>query len=848
MKHSIRCLALLLLPSVPRSGAIAHEQTTHGAITMAALRESARFQDALAESRLAEMPLSHDWVRLAMLAGKDIHIPGRSAGDHLIAGSVLEDGVPTPLTGELAQFRSARCLRHFMNRDMEGLFGDGDLGTELHFASAQQWGEWGGDALMENTFTWEHALDQYAQSVLAETFEDRRIAFERCLVAIGCNLHLLQDQFSPAHTRDDPHPGHALGFPFTAEGLLAEFAMGSSLLESEGPFFVNMSENQFDHAIVPLIWAPTHAEYFHKAVNWTANRFFSDDTIFELLERPNSSDVELSDDDTCWYLPSLEADKYALSRSPDIAGTKLAYRWSLVMPSILSRDWSLLGSECDESEGLPQGRESLTVVKSNLRHLIPEATGYSAGLLDHFFRGRLDVDQDENGDLIVTNRSASSGSGLNTLIGGTISIVRREDLRHDLLLRDLGVGTVTAGGYLRIPRGLLWREGSLGAPVATLYLVYDGTIGEERGIVITAFDYVDRDGICDQLCAPFTIAPAGDVDGDGFPDLVEGYYQLPLPFPIPDLPWARIVSPRGCREIAVLPAEHFAAQGIQAGFGASGIGDVDGDGRSDLLLGGSLAGLRSAWLVSGASLQILERVPDPWGSQVEVAGLLGDLDDDGRDEFLIELDRGGAFVASALPFSLRYPIAGEAEFVPDGSGDGRPDLRIRTSSLTYLVSGLDGAAIQLPSSDDQPPYDFVFYGERKPIRDLDGDGLAELFCSDPLDDSMPGIMVLSGRNGDPIWSHEYGDSVDAGWIGDYDGGGDDEAVLTTFSGGTLLYRLISTRDGLDVIEPVSTFTEGMYRTLIGTLIGDLEGDGAPERLFASSKPGCWGIQFGGVEW
>lgn len=831
--------ALSLFSSLPRP----HEQTTHGAITKSAAKESARFEAALAEARLDSLPLSATWILLAKKAGEDICIPGTTARDHLIAGSILEDGVEEPLSGELAQFTSARCLRHFMNRDSDGLFGDDDLGTEFHFLSAQQWGYGGYDSLMTNGFTWETALEEYMQSALAPTFEERRVALERALIALGCNLHLLQDQFSPAHTRDDPHPGHALGFPYTVEGWAAEFFMGSSLLESEGPRFVNLNDNDFETSALPLIHETRHEAYFTSAVQWTADRFFSDDTILEFLERPNSSDVMTSDVDTCWDF--VTGDDYLVSRTLDVEGTKLAYRRYTLFPDPFGFDWSLMASECDDSEGLPYFDRPLTIVKANLRELIPRATAYSAGLLDHFFRGRIVASQDESGNLVITNRSASYGSGHNTIYGGTFHIaVSHPSGARSLQLVYGSPGVLAAEESVTIPRGLLWQAASLATPVATLHIVLDGQIGEERGVAITAFDYVDRDGICDEVCGSTTLSPAGDVDGDGHPDLVQGYY----PFPFSTLPWARVVSPFGCREIKTLPKDFFASQGIQAGYGAYGAGDVDGDGHADLFLVGTQASASSSWLVSGASWQILEQIPEPWGSSLSRTRPLGDLDGDGRAEFLVDSSRNGEFVASALPFTARFPCVFEAEIVRDSNGDGRQDLRLRGSSTTQFASGTNGQTIYLPQADSTFPFDFTHYRDLTPVQDIDGDGIADLFGADPYDDANPSIMVISGSNGDPLWSRFEGDHVDSGWVGEYDAEPGDEILLTVFDNNAWSYRLVHVNDGGDATTPTDQIPPTLWYTLLGVPIGDLDGDGAVDRAYLRQDTTCWEILFGGTDW
>lgn len=824
-RRSLLASSVVLAASLPSSVPVSpHEQPAHAQLTKEALARSERFDSALREAGLDRVALSDQWARLAERVPGILRLEGRTASDLVIAGSILEDGFP----GGAGEMTNHRCLRHFQDTGGHGL---GASPVGLTFPSAQQWG-YGTRGSETNTFTWQRALQEYSKAVLGEGSEERRKALERALVALGCNLHLLQDQYSPAHTRDDPHPGHALP--------ILDFPLGSSLLEVEGTRFLRWGHDEFAGEFVPTIAKSTHADFFADAVGWTANRFFSDDTIFEAGLLPDSLGVSYSSEDTCPVIP----DQYVLSRTLDIAGTKLAFDSSL--PWNVLFGLSLRASWCD-----PGG--SLAIIRENLRRLAPRAVGSGVGLIDHFFRGKLGLTQDPQGNLIVTNQSAASGSGWNTFRGGRIRIAVEDSgtgARTPLYELPLTSGSLAAGEDLTIPRSALVAGGLLSGPVAKLYLVYEGRIGEEDGVAAMVFDYISSGDTCQEICVPYlysVLAPAGDIDGNGSPDLVRSNrYQW-----LTHDTWAEVYSSRSCQPLFELPADQFAAQDLYPNGDVFGIGDVDGDGLGDLLLSGktSQGAARIPWM-SGATLQLGEPLPDPWTFLMTYAHTLGDLDGDGKDEFAA--GSGLVFgVFSAQPMRLRWSSPGFLEPLEDYDGDGVKELRAWYQSGAYLVSGASGSPIFLPY-ETSPPYDWILHERVIPVRDGNGDGVPDLLGIGSSDVSHEDVALLSGTDGSPLWHRGFGGNVSSGavWLGDWDGDGVEECLITEYSNGVHHYRLISTADGSDTQPPV-TYRPPILQCTPLQRVGDVNHDGKIDYLCEQQDPPgdtCYHFVMGGSPW
>ena len=331
--------------------------------------------------------------------------------------------------------------------------------------------------------------------------------------------------------------------------------------------------------------------------------------------------------------------------------------------------------------------------------------------------------------------SASDGSLIHQLdsagLGSTFGypVVATGDLDGDGI-RDVLVGAIRAelGG---VPRGAVRAySGSTGAILYTLY-----------GDVSAAVSYFGA-----------AIAGIGDVDADGHEDFAVG------------VPYSDVVAPRaglvrvfsGLHGSLLYQVEGSGDSQEQFGTRVAGISDVNADGVDDLIASSRYSffnapGAGIARVFSGATGAL---VYEFLGSATELGlghevGPAGDWNADGVEEF---------YVSSQSPFSmdgilrvhsgidgsaLRVfssdgldPITEGLEFVPDQSGDGRPDVWI--GDPNYPDSSHLGRCRLVHRSSFQPFLVVEGLGgegfgyDVASIDDVDGDGLAELVSSNRL--------------------------------------------------------------------------------------------------------------------
>ena len=199
----------------------------------------------------------------------------------------------------------------------------------------------------------------------------------------------------------------------------------------------------------------------------------------------------------------------------------------------------------------------------------------------------------------------------------------------------------------------------------------------------------------------YAISAAGDVDGDGIEDVIAG---------APTRGGLGVVHLRSGRDGALLREIAAPAGASRFGAAVSSIGDIDADGRSDLLVGAPGSG--RVLLLSGASggeIASVEQAGGEFG-----AGVAGtdDLDGDGVRDFIVgapSLQGGRAFVYSGRTRALLLTLAPEAgggrygEFFVAGAGDvdgdGLGDLYVGAYAesgnrgAAYVYSGRDGARL-----------------------------------------------------------------------------------------------------------------------------------------------------------
>jgi hypothetical protein len=263
------------------------------------------------------------------------------------------------------------------------------------------------------------------------------------------------------------------------------------------------------------------------------------------------------------------------------------------------------------------------------------------------------------------------------------------------------------------------------------------------------------------------VAVVGDADGDGVADVAAG-----APGHGDGGSEAGLVRLFSGHDGALLWERAGDAPGLHLGAALSAVGDLDGDGRADVLAGapqdGGVSGPGLAWALSGADGGVLAA----WqgvaaGEQLgwAVAGP-GDLDGDGVPDLAFgapmadteKEDVGEAQVVSGASGLSLFTLAGSAKkshmgwalaAAGDVDGDGLPDLlagepdaKLGTGQFAprpgfvHVLRG-SGAAVHMLIG---PPDGANFGAALSSAGDIDADGFADALVGAPIGGGMGGMF------------------------------------------------------------------------------------------------------------
>ncbi len=460
---TIRATTLLVcLCAIESAGAF--ELTTHERISEAAFRTSVLGGDYL-ERELALAP-----GRLL----RGIFSETRSPEGWIREGSQREDDL------NLISWQPVRVRHHFYDPVYDRPLsapGVGALGSR-----APDWALEMPEAISGQEFSWRDARRAFHNALTAEHPTDREVNLARTFLTLGHVIHLIQDMAVPEHTRNDWHAG-LLGPVFPA-GTPSIFE--KHIKDRESKFALDTySPPRFDQ--LRHFWATGDGRGL---AEFTNRNFLSKDTAFETFEEgavgrdrrtghvyPSPQlRLGLREDVDITTLPNpprgLSGPVTFYLRDVDdrITGEVLENRRMISL--------SLFDAELRRRGAEPIFTVNRYVVDDAASLLLPRAVGYSAALLDYFFRGRLD------GDVVAPDPTQpdqvrfDGHNGSPERLDGTLTLYGEDvtGTRTPLTPVDLGADLTVRAGAGEAVRSALFRASS-GAE--RFVAVYQGRLGNE---------------------------------------------------------------------------------------------------------------------------------------------------------------------------------------------------------------------------------------------------------------------------------------------------------------------------------------------------------------------------------
>lgn len=338
-----------------------------------------------------------------------------------------------------------------------------------------EWGYRDDTLFIGNNFSWTKAREYLYAALTATTPELRNQNLHDMFRSVGQVMHLVQDLAQPAHVRNDLHLFHpAIGGNMDLYEKYVDLKYNPSWVTG----YPTVRLNRFSD-----YWtAPQGLAFF------TNRNFISQDTNFDSCDLNGNLFYDLPQIQGIITKTETITDQFR-----NRVDVQVDYGINVISDpytgEVLNNDrltaFSVFNFEAQELIGrcVPSTNDFTRESAANL--LVRRAVGYSAGLLDYFFRGQIDLIKDPNaaGQYLIYNRTAEPLSGAFLLYYDDMSDQRRLITSWNLSIDSNGQSTPVTFIAPIFPEPKVRGK---------YLLLFQGRMGEESGAVAgrLAFDPV----------------------------------------------------------------------------------------------------------------------------------------------------------------------------------------------------------------------------------------------------------------------------------------------------------------------------------------------------------------------